>query len=164
MTFRRQTSQMIFLAAFAMVVLGAFWLTQRRVLAADPFRNVARAKGFKWAPGYYPATNGVQHPMAMVTGSEGRFLSNNIVFVSEPRIESFRQDGSLEWVATALDAFVNMTARTASGTNVICFRTADTNLYLSGRGFLWQQTNRVLILSNQTYTWFDRTTNAPALR
>jgi hypothetical protein len=100
----------------------------------------------------------------MVTGSEGRFLSNNIVFVSEPRIESFRQDGSLEWVATAMDAFVNMTARTANGTNVIAFRTAETNLYLTGRGFLWQQTNKVLILSNQTYTWFDRSTNSPALR
>lgn len=163
MIMSRATSTLLLISIVGIAGIAASRLGGS-ALAADPFRNVARAKGFKWAAGYYPATNGVQHPTAMVIGSEGRFLSNNIVYVSDPRIESYRPDGSLEWVATAIDAFVDMSGRSASGTNVLSFRTAETNLYLSGRGFLWQQATKVLILSNQTYTWFDRTTNSPALR
>lgn len=126
--------------------------------------ETTRAKGFRWAPDYYRATNGTQLPKALVSGADARFLSNDLVLVTNPRIESFRPDGSLDWVATSVDALINRETQTASGTNVISFRTADTNLFLTGLGFLWQHSNNVLILSNRTYTWINRSkmTNSPS--
>jgi hypothetical protein len=134
-----------------------------------PFRvpaqlsGISKAKGFRWAPEYYPASNGVQRYKTMITGAEGLFAGNGIILVSFPRIESYKEDGSLEWVATSVDATVDMFSKIASGTNVVAYRTGDTNFYVTGRGFQWHQTNGTIILSNQTYTWINRAavTNSP---
>jgi hypothetical protein len=49
-----------------------------------------------------------------------------------------------------------MKTKLVRGNTNMYFHTADERLFLSGIGFLLQQTNRVLILSNQTYTWIDK--------
>lgn len=146
------------------VVIGVSQSTNRNAASpATGVRGITTAKGFKWAPEYYPATNGVQRYKSLITGSEGQFLSNGVIRVNYPRIESFRPDGSVEWVVSAVEALVDMFGKTATGTNLVSFRTGDTNLYLSGRGFLWKHTNATIILSNQTYTWVNRAglTNSP---
>ena len=49
-----------------------------------------------------------------------------------------------------------------SGDKKVFFRTADDRLFVTGTGFLWQQSNSVLILSNKTFTWTEIRTNAPS--
>lgn len=122
-----------------------------------------RPKGFKLVD-YYSNTGGVQRIRSVLSGSEGELLTNGMIYLVHPRIETYREDGTLEWVATSLDAFVNRESRLAVGTNLLSFRSGDTNFYQAGRGFLWQQSNSVLIVSNQSYTWIDQKalTNSPS--
>lgn len=108
-------------------------------------------------PDYYPSTNGLVRLRSIITGKEYRFLSNNVLIaLTQPRIKSYREDGkTLEWSAIARDATVDINTREVRGTTNLFFRTADDTLFLSGVGFLWQQSNSVLILSNKTFTWID---------
>ncbi len=131
--------------------------------ATAQFGGIDRAKGFK-LPDYYSSPNGVQKLKSLLTGMEGGFVTNDVIFLINPRIEHYGEDGSLIGVATAMDALVNLRTRTASGTNMISFRNGNTNLFHAGRGFFWQQSNSFLIVSNQSYTWINRAalTNLPS--
>lgn len=113
-------------------------------------------------PDYYPATSGVLRKKSIVTGSEYRMLTNNVFELVRPRIEFYRPDGqTLEWTAIAPECTVDIKTREVSGKTNVFFRTADDRLFVTGVGFLWQQTNSMLILSNETFTWTDVRTNAP---
>jgi hypothetical protein len=108
-------------------------------------------------PDYYPSTNGVRRLKTRVVGAEARFVSNGVFALKHPRIESYREDGAtLEWVAVSPECIVNMKSKVVYGRTNMFFHTADEQLFLSGSGFLWQQTNSVLILSNETRTWIDK--------
>jgi hypothetical protein len=133
------------------------------VSAAAQFGQLERAKGFKLVD-FYSGTDGAQKKRSTLTGSEGRILTNNMIYLVHPRIEHFNEDGSLLGVATAEDAFVNVQSHTANSTSIVAFVSGDTNLYLTGRGFVWQQSNAVLIISNQSYTWINKAafTNSPS--
>lgn len=119
-------------------------------------------------PDYYPSTNGAVRLRSVITGKEYRFLSNNVLIaLTHPRIEFFREDGTtLEWSAIAPQATVDIDTREVRGNTNMFFRTADNRLFLSGVGFLWQQSNSVLILSNKTFTWIDteKLTNSSSKR
>jgi hypothetical protein len=108
-------------------------------------------------PDYYPSSNGVRRLKTRVTGTEARILSNGVFALKQPRLESYREDGTtLEWVAVSPECTVEMKTKLVRGNTNMYFHTADERLFLSGIGFLLQQTNSVLILSNQTFTWIDR--------
>lgn len=133
--------------------------------AMAQFTAVNHAKGFK-LPAYYSTPSGTQKIKFLLTGTEGRILSNNvdIVFLINPRIEHYREDGTFDSVVTAADALVNIHTQSAVSTNHVSYRSADTNFFLSGKGFLWQPSNSVLIISNQSYTSIAKTmfTNSPS--
>jgi len=108
-------------------------------------------------PDYYPSSNGVRRLKTRVVGAEARLLSNGVFALKEPRLESYREDGvTLEWVAVSPECTVNMKTKLVRGNTNMFFHTADEQLFLTGTGFLWQQTNSVLILSNETRTWIDK--------
>ncbi|HEY0549344.1 MAG TPA: LptA/OstA family protein [Verrucomicrobiae bacterium] len=119
-------------------------------------------------PDYYPSTNGAVRLRSVITGKEYRFLSNNVhIALTHPRIEFYREDSvTLEWSAIGREATVDINTREVRGHTNMFFRTADDRLFLSGVGFLWQQSNSVLILSNKTFTWIDtqKLTNSSSKR
>lgn len=131
--------------------------------ASSQLTRFGSAKGFT-LPDYYPSSNGVQKLRTVLTGNEAQPVSNGLFLLKQPRIENYRPDGALEWVAVAETALVSLFNRSASGTNHVVFQTADTNVVVKARGFLWQAGEGVLIVSNQT-TWIDRAlfTNGPML-
>jgi hypothetical protein len=135
------------------ILLGGFLLVLGLAAPAQLAR-VGNAAGFT-LPDYYPSTNGVQKLRTVLTGSQAQPLSNGVFLLTDPRIENYTQDGELEWVATSLDAVASIFTHSAWSTNHLVFKTADTNLVLKARGFLWRQAEGVLIVSNQT-TWIDR--------
>ena len=115
------------------------------------------------APDYYPSSNGIRRLKSVVAGSEYRFVTNGIVWLLNPRLTNFAQDGKIEWTVASPECTVNMSTREVHGNSNMTFRTADEHLFISGVGFLWQQSNSMLILSNQSFTWIDKralTTNA----
>ncbi|HMJ91390.1 MAG TPA: hypothetical protein VK530_16325 [Candidatus Acidoferrum sp.] len=143
------------------IVLGTAILLASTALGQ--ITGIEPLKGFKLVD-YYHSPSGKQTKKAVLTAAEGRIITTEIYYLVHPRIEHYNEDGSLLGVATAVDAMIDLPANIVWGTNVISFRGAETNLYLTGRGFLWQPSNTVLIISNQSYTWIDRTrfTNSPS--
>jgi hypothetical protein len=144
--------------AFMAVLVAVCLLLLSRLSPAAQLDKDAVAKGFWFPAEYYPATNGVQKPKTIIRGSNARFLTNDLIYVIDPRIESMKEDGTLEWVATSLEALINRSARNVIGTNVASFRSGDTNIFVSGNGFSfrWNQTNQVLIIYKQAYTWINQ--------
>jgi lipopolysaccharide export system protein LptA len=131
------------------------------ILAAQITRTGV-GKNFMF-PDYYPATNGVARKKSVVTGTEYRLVTNNIIALTRPRMEFFRPDGSnLQWTAIAREAVVDINTREVGGSSNAFFRTSDDAFFMTGMGFLWQQSNSVLIISNNSFAWIDIRTNAPA--
>ena len=108
-------------------------------------------------PDYYPTSNGVRRLKSLVTAAQWRFGSNDILYLTSSKLQSFREDGTtLEWTAIAPECTFNPATREVRGTTNMYFQTADERLYVTGVGFLWQQSNSVLTLSNQTFTRIDK--------
>ena len=115
------------------------------------------------APEYYPASNGVLRLKNIVAGSEYRFINKELVSLTNPRLTNYTPDGKVEWTVASPECTVNINTKEVNGNTNMTFRTADELLFISGVGFLWQQSSSMLILSNQSFTWIDKralTTNA----
>ena len=133
--------------------MGAAWL------ACAQLPRTGVGKDFMY-PEYWPLTTGVARKKSVVTAKEYQLLTNNLAALTQARIDFYNKDGTnLEWSATAHQAVVDLTARQVSGDEKAFFRTADGRLFVSGTGFLWQPTNGLLILSNNTFTWMELSTN-----
>ena len=117
--------------------------------------KISEAKDFK-LPLYYPSTAGVQRIKTIIAGERWRFVTNGLVLLTKPGITNYRPDGTLEWIVTSPECTVDINTKTARGNTNLFFRTADNRVFQSGVGFLWQQSNSVLIVSNQAHTWIDK--------
>jgi hypothetical protein len=133
--------------------LAAAWV------ASAQLTRSGRGRDFMY-PEFYPLTSGVARKKSVVRAEEYEvFPTNNMAALWNARIEFFGPDGTnLEWTALAREAVVDLNTREVSGTNRVFFRTADDRLFVTGEGFLWQQSNSVLILSNKTFTWTETRT------
>jgi hypothetical protein len=98
----------------------------------------------------------VQKIKTVVSGEKWRFATNGIVHLIKPGITNYQPDGSIEWIATSPECTVEINTKVARGHTNIFFKTADDRFYQTGVGFLWQQSNSVLIVSNQVRTWIDK--------
>ena len=145
------------MVALVMFTLGGW-------LASAQLSRLGTGKNFM-IPEYWPSSNGVSRLKTKFTGTEWRFVTNDVVALENLRIEKFHEDGkALEWTVESPACYFNTTSKEANSTAHVYFRTADERLFQTGRGFSWQPTNNLLILSNDVYTWIDRLalTNAPA--
>ncbi len=137
--------------------VGAAWL------ACAQLPRTGVGKNFMY-PEYWPLTSGVARKKSVVTADEYQLITNNLATLVRARIDAYQPDGTnLEWSATAHEALVdiNAHARQVSGNDKVFFRTADDRLFVTGTGFLWQQSNSVLILYSNTFTWMEIRTNTP---
>lgn len=135
--------------------VGAAWL------ACAQLPRTGVGKNFMY-PEYWPLTNGVARKKSVITADEYQLITNNLATLVRARIDAYQPDGTnLEWSATAREALVdiNANARQVSGHDKVFFRTADDRLFVTGTGFLWQQSNSVLILYSNTFTWAEIRTN-----
>lgn len=108
-------------------------------------------------PDYYPTSNGVRRLKSLVTAAQWRFGSNDVLYLTKPKLQSYREDGTtLEWTATSLECTFNPGTKEVRGNTNMYFQTADERLFVTGVGFFWQQSSSVLTLSNQTLTRIDK--------
>lgn len=128
-------------------------------LATGAEAKIGTGKDFKF-PDYYTASNGVRRLRTLVTGSEAQFATNDnsLITLKNPRLESYALDGKLEWTATSPECTVNIRTREVRGNTNLIFQTADERFQQTGVGFLWQQTNSMLIIFDQSHTQIDRDT------
>lgn len=140
-----------------LIILSAAIVAFSWTLFAAADTKIGTGKDFKF-PDYYPASNGVRRLKTLVTGSEAQFLTNDnsVIALKNPRLESYGPDGKVEWTATSPECTVNIKTKEVRGQTNLIFQTADERFQQTGVGFLWQQTNSVLVIFDQSHTTIDR--------
>ena len=144
-------SAIVFFFLLLALAAALCWTTAAHAQAT----KLATGTNFK-LPVYYPSSNGVQKIKTVVSGEKWRFATNGIVHLIKPGITNYLPDGSIEWIATSPECTVEINTKVARGHTNIFFKTADDRFYQTAVGFLWQQSNSVLIVSNQVQTWIDK--------
>ena len=109
-------------------------------------------------PDFYPPPNQNQ-VRSMLRSAEAEPLPGGLVRLKDAKLESFQVDGVRTLTIFAADCLYDTVKRTASSAGSLRLESGDGQLRIEGTGFLWQQTNSVLIISNQ-----QRTTFTPAPR
>src|SRR4030095_7364671 len=146
-------SKISLLLGVVLALIGAWALlnTEAQTLKIRP------VKDFK-VPEYYPnaAPGATNRLKSLLTGAEARPRPDGLVFVKEPRIQSFSEAGETQVVVKAAECVYDYKTKTASSTNTVQFQTADGKFYLEGLGFGWEQTNSNLIVSNKVRTLINR--------
>jgi hypothetical protein len=104
---------------------------------------------FNVFPEYYPAPQASQ-PKSQVQGAHAQRLSAERYQVTAARLTTFKPDGSREVLIQAPECIYNQINRSASSAGPLQMRTADGKFLIEGVGFLWQQTNSSIFISNES--------------
>ncbi len=140
------------------------------------FLGVASAFGQANLPGvvtgyqitqHYPAPNFRQMEMKL-TGAEAMQLPGAAkqFRITKPVFVSFEPTGETQVTIETPECLFDNTdpkARTISSTENLAMRTGDGRFSIAGKGFLWQQADKTLIISNDVRAVIHWTNNAPPL-
>jgi hypothetical protein len=125
------------------------WLAAVLVVVGQPL-NFGRVKEFM-VPDYFdpPHENQLR---SRLTGSEAEPMAGGRFVLKRIRLESFRLDGLCEFRITAPEAIYDNARRAAYSASEVHLESGDGRLTVDGRGFLWDQTNSIVVISNDQRT------------
>ena len=86
----------------------------------------------------------------------GRYVVNQL------RLETFQEDGQREITIEAPECLYDFTARTASSPGPLKILLGEGRMSVAGEGFLWQQAQASLIISNRVRTLVRELPNSKA--
>jgi len=126
----------------------------RLAFAADPAAG-RPAKGIRAPIDYYPPPS-VQ-VRSFLEASESEMGSNGTTILRDAKLQTFREDGSKEMIVSAPRCLYDYVKGIVNSSGPLQVQTWDEDnkhpIELQGsNGFCWQQTNSVLIISNQQIT------------
>jgi lipopolysaccharide export system protein LptA len=111
---------------------------------------VVSGQGFKFAE-YYDAPHETQMK-ALLEGVQAQRLPDGRVLVTQAKRKTFRETGEGEFVVEAPECVYDPGQRSISSSGSLRAQTADGGFAIEGQGFLWQQTNSTLLVSNGVHT------------
>jgi lipopolysaccharide export system protein LptA len=116
---------------------------------------------------YYPAPNFKQMEMKL-TGAEAMQLpgATRQFRITKPVFVSFEPNGATQVTIETPECIFDETdskARRVSSTETLAMRTGDGRFSIVGKGFLWRQEEKILIISNDVRAVIQWTNNAPPL-
>jgi len=100
---------------------------------------------------YYEAPNQQQIRWRLF-GAEAQPLAGGFLVIKQLRMETFATDGKPGMVVTAPECVYDTLNGVASSPGHVHVQSGDGNFRVEGDGFLWQQTNSCLIISNSVRT------------
>jgi len=113
------------------------------------------------ASDYYDAPHALQKKWH-IAGEKGEPRGENRFQLTGVKLESFRENGEREILIEAPDCLYDAVRRTASSPGRLKVQSGDGRFLIEGEGFLWQQTNSVLTISNRVRSSVQRiATHAP---
>ena len=130
------------LALLALIAAGAFLPAQGM--------NFGKVKDFA-VPDYFDPPNQNQ-VKSRLSGKEAEPRRGGLFLIKDIKVESFRLDGFCEFHVTAPECIYDSRQRTAYSPSEVRLESGDGRLLVEGRGFLWQQTNSLIIISNDQRT------------
>ncbi|MCX6922101.1 MAG: hypothetical protein NT154_02605 [Verrucomicrobia bacterium] len=110
---------------------------------------VVGGKGFKYTE-YY--TNKPTQLKFLLEGARGQRLPDGRIQVDDAKYQSYHVTSEGELVVQAPRCLYDPGHRSISSAGPLHMRTADGKFSIDGEGFLWQQTNSTLQVSNRVHT------------
>lgn len=104
-------------------------------------------KNFSVCPAYYPPPHQAQMK-SLLEGAQAQPVAPGQYLVTQAKLQTFRENGERELLVAAPECVYNSDRRTVSSPGALRLQTADGKFSIEGEGFLWQQTNSSLALSN----------------
>ena len=109
------------------------------------------ASDFKFQWENYPPPNEGQ-VKTMLEGAKASAQSAGLIMITEARLKTFSTNGTLEMLAQTPKCMLDSVQKTVSSSNALQIQSTDGRFLLEGEGFLLQQTNSHLIISNRVHT------------
>jgi hypothetical protein len=118
-------------------------------VAADQKPTASTVRGFQAPLEYYEAPHELQ-VKSFLEGTEAEPGADGVIQIRNAKLQTFREDGSKDMTVKAPQCVFDTRGHTVSSAGPLQVQT--TNVLVQGVGFLWQQTNSVLFISNQQVT------------
>lgn len=109
------------------------------------------AMDFKIQLEMYPPPNETQ-VKTLLEGAKAEPGPNGRILLSAASVKTFETNGTLQLVADAPKCVFDSTGKTVSSDGALKVHTADGKFVLEGQGFVLQQTNSDLVISNNVHT------------
>jgi lipopolysaccharide export system protein LptA len=110
-----------------------------------------KGRNFKVAPEFYPAPN-AQQMKSLLQGAEAEPQAGGKVLIRQAKLQTFKVTGEQELLVETPECIYDSVSREISSTGALKAQTGDGRFSLEGRGWLWQQTNSSLAISNDVRT------------
>jgi lipopolysaccharide export system protein LptA len=89
---------------------------------------------------------------SLLEGARAQRLPDGRVQVDDAKYRTYRETGEGEMTVEAPQCFYSSSQRSISSPGPLRVQTADGRFSIEGEGFLWQQTNSTLLVSNRVHT------------
>lgn len=131
----------------AVAALAAGLALLARPVRAQP---VVRGEVLKLAE-YHDAPHETQMK-SLLEGDRAQRLPDGRIQVTRARRQTFRENGESEFTVEAPECFYDPVRRALNSSGPLRLQTGDGKFAIEGEGFLWQQTNSTLLVSNRVHT------------
>ena len=88
----------------------------------------------------------------LLTGAEGRPLEGGKVLLKQVKVETFARTGERQAIGSSPECIYDTVNRAVNSTGPMQLQTADGKFFIQGDGFLLQQTNLSMVISNNVQT------------
>jgi lipopolysaccharide transport protein LptA len=121
------------------------------VLFTWPARTqpVVGGRGFKFTEYYPPQETKLK---SLLEGARAQRQPDGRFLITDAKCQTFRENGEGELIVQAPQCLYDAGQRSLSSPGPLHVRTADGKFSIEGEGFLWQQTNSTLLVSNRVHT------------
>ena len=98
-----------------------------------------------------------------LTGAEARQEGSGSLRITQMKLQTFREDGTRDIVVEAPECIYESAKREASSAGPLQVQRGDGRFFVEGEGFLWQESESMLTISNKVRSLLQRVaTNSPA--
>ncbi|HTL58473.1 MAG TPA: LptA/OstA family protein [Candidatus Limnocylindrales bacterium] len=113
-------------------------------------QNFGEIKGLKLADPYGPPHE--TQIKSLLQAAKARRLPDGHFLCTDAKVQTFAESGQGELVVNAPECYAASGGEWAHSAGPLRLETADGKFSLEGEGFLWQQTNSDLMISNRVHT------------
>lgn len=108
---------------------------------------------------YYEAPN-QQQVKTRLSGAEAVPQTGGLLVIKQLKLETFAPDGKSQLVIEAPDCVYDTMKNVASSPGEVYLQTGDGKIRVQGEGFLWQQTDQLLTISNRVHSVLETETES----
>ncbi len=96
---------------------------------------------------------------SLLQGAEAEPQPGGMIWITEVKLQTFSETGEPQMLVQAPHCLFDSVQRAVSSSGPLSVRSVNGQFYLEGEGFLWQQTNSNLTISNRVRTVIRNTSN-----